>query len=109
MSGWDVLEGKNTRIGARVIENAKLRQPPGGDMCVRAGRGREKSTEKEQIVKSQSTDGVKSGQGSAQVGCEKASPDRAVRWARCMRWRLRPVRSPTWLLWVPAASFRRAL
>eukprot|EP00966_Prymnesium_polylepis_P050512 1169346-Prymnesium_polylepis.1 len=28
MSGWDFLEGKNKRIGARVMENAKLRQPP---------------------------------------------------------------------------------
>eukprot|EP00966_Prymnesium_polylepis_P243267 5625739-Prymnesium_polylepis.1 len=27
MSGWDFLEGRNKRIGARVIENAKLRQP----------------------------------------------------------------------------------
>eukprot|EP00966_Prymnesium_polylepis_P152606 3524808-Prymnesium_polylepis.1 len=25
MSGWDFLEGNNKRIGARVIENAKLR------------------------------------------------------------------------------------
>ena len=25
MSGWDFLEGKNKRIGARVIENAELR------------------------------------------------------------------------------------
>eukprot|EP00966_Prymnesium_polylepis_P046239 1070897-Prymnesium_polylepis.1 len=28
MSGWDFLEGNDKRIGARVIENAKLRQPP---------------------------------------------------------------------------------
>eukprot|EP00966_Prymnesium_polylepis_P111361 2575639-Prymnesium_polylepis.1 len=28
MSGWDNLEGKNKRTGARVVENAKLRQPP---------------------------------------------------------------------------------
>eukprot|EP00966_Prymnesium_polylepis_P224157 5185654-Prymnesium_polylepis.1 len=34
------------------------------------------------------TDGVKSGQRDRGV---KASP-----WARCARWRLRPVRSPTW-------------
>eukprot|EP00966_Prymnesium_polylepis_P142424 3288511-Prymnesium_polylepis.1 len=27
MSGWDNLEGKNTRTGARVVENAKLRHP----------------------------------------------------------------------------------
>eukprot|EP00966_Prymnesium_polylepis_P244226 5647985-Prymnesium_polylepis.1 len=25
MSGWDNLEGKNTRTGARVVDNAKLR------------------------------------------------------------------------------------
>ena len=28
MSGWDSLEGNNKRTGARVVENAKLRQPP---------------------------------------------------------------------------------
>ena len=27
ISGWDNLEGKNKRTGARVVENAKLRQP----------------------------------------------------------------------------------
>eukprot|EP00966_Prymnesium_polylepis_P334690 7390065-Prymnesium_polylepis.1 len=27
MSGWDFLESNNKRIGARVIENAKLRGP----------------------------------------------------------------------------------
>eukprot|EP00966_Prymnesium_polylepis_P237281 5487768-Prymnesium_polylepis.1 len=27
MSGWDNLEGKNKRTGARLVENAKLRQP----------------------------------------------------------------------------------
>eukprot|EP00966_Prymnesium_polylepis_P057454 1330507-Prymnesium_polylepis.1 len=27
MSGWDNLEGKNARTGARVVENAKLRHP----------------------------------------------------------------------------------
>eukprot|EP00966_Prymnesium_polylepis_P123137 2846833-Prymnesium_polylepis.1 len=27
MSGWDNLEGKNKRTGARMVENAKLQQP----------------------------------------------------------------------------------
>eukprot|EP00966_Prymnesium_polylepis_P302331 6984966-Prymnesium_polylepis.1 len=27
MSGWDNLEGKNKRTGARVVDNAKLQQP----------------------------------------------------------------------------------